>query len=100
MAKQGCEKGFHIDMRGGSNQGRFSAAPEHRSLAVWQCSVCSMGRSYEEEKAFITREDGQRFRIDPGFVPNMKVNRMILLKLQGFAAFTALLYLVYELPGM
>ncbi|CAM9484310.1 unnamed protein product [Ectocarpus fasciculatus] len=32
-----------------------------------------MKRSYEEEKAFITREDGQRFRIDPGFVPNMKV---------------------------
>jgi len=30
-------------------------------------------RSYDEEKSFITREDGQRFRIDPGFVPNMKV---------------------------
>lgn len=34
----------------------------------------TMKRSYEEEKAFITREDGQRFRIDPGFVPNMKVS--------------------------
>ncbi|CAM9414117.1 unnamed protein product, partial [Scytosiphon promiscuus] len=32
-----------------------------------------MKRTYKEEKDFITREDGQRFRIDPGFVPNMRV---------------------------
>eukprot|EP00752_Nemacystus_decipiens_P002872 g2673.t1 len=32
-----------------------------------------MKRSYQEEKSFIAREDGERFRIDPGFVPNMKV---------------------------
>lgn len=33
-----------------------------------------MKRSYDEEREFLTREDGQRFRIDIGFVPNMRVS--------------------------
>lgn len=41
--------------------------------------VLNMKRSYQEEKSFISREDGQRFRIDPGFVPNMKVGGYLFL---------------------
>lgn len=36
-----------------------------------------MRRSFEEEKKFISREDGQRCRIDPGFVANMNVRTLI-----------------------
>ncbi|CAM9939913.1 unnamed protein product, partial [Discosporangium mesarthrocarpum] len=31
-------------------------------------------RTYEQEKAFLSRVDDQKFRIKPGFVPNMKVS--------------------------
>lgn len=37
-----------------------------------------MKRSFEEEKKFIAREDGQRYRIDPGFVANMNVRALII----------------------
>lgn len=33
-------------------------------------------RSYEEETSFVSREDEQRFRIDPGFVPNMRASAL------------------------
>lgn len=33
-----------------------------------------MKRSFEDERAFVLRENEQRFRIDPGFVPNMRVS--------------------------
>lgn len=36
-----------------------------------------MRKSFEEEKKFISREDGQRYRIDPGFVANMNVRMLI-----------------------
>lgn len=39
-----------------------------------------MGRTFEEEKAFVWREDEQKFRIDAGFVPNMRVSVVLVGK--------------------
>lgn len=44
----------------------------------YYCFLSAMKRSYDEEKEFITKENGHRFRIDPGFVPNMRVSPHLL----------------------